>query len=383
MLESKTAPGRLAGAGLGFAGALLGGLLINSVPPLAKLLVAHGRYAASWVGKSDIIYAAEGLNASVAVSRFPNDVLTYHVAGKIQASNVPRDMRLQRMLGHLTTLLTGKPRSVLVIGCGAGITAGAASIDPRLERLTIVEIEPLVPQTASTYFSKYNFDVMKNNKVEVHIDDARHYVLTTRQHFDAITSDPLDPWVKGAASLYTKEFLQSAKDHLNPGGVITLYMQLFETTEDAVKSSVATFFDVFPNGVIWGNTYNGKGHDMVLLGSAEPLRIDLDEMTQRLRLQEFAPVAASLREVGMDSPVDLFATYAGRKTDLTDWLKDAAINSDRNLRMQYLAGMGLNLDEADAIYSGMLAYRRFPKDLFFSAEGRVEALSQALARPDR
>ena len=76
----------------------------------------------------------------MAVSSFPNGVRTFHVAGKIQASNVPRDMRLQRMLGHLTSLTAANPRSVLVIGCGAGITAGAVSIDPRVEHVTIVEI---------------------------------------------------------------------------------------------------------------------------------------------------------------------------------------------------------------------------------------------------
>ncbi len=126
---------------------LLAGFLFLTVPPIAKLLIAYGRYAATWVGKGDIVYAAEGMNSSVAVSSFPNGVLTFHVAGKIQASNVPRDMRLQRMLGHLTTLTTASPRSVLVIGCGAGITSGAVSIDPRVERETIVEIEPLVPRS--------------------------------------------------------------------------------------------------------------------------------------------------------------------------------------------------------------------------------------------
>ena len=211
----------------------------------------------------------EGLNSSVAVSSFPNGVLTFHVAGKIQASNVPRDMRLQRMLGHLTTLTAANPRSVLVIGCGAGITAGAVSIDPRVERETIVEIEPLVPQAASKYFSEPNFDVLHNPKVQLHIDDGRHYLLTTKEKFDGITIDPLDPWVKGAANLYTKEFYEAMKQHLNPGGTVTMYVQLFETNLDAVKSSVATFFEVFPNGTIWGNPYQGQGHDMVMLGPAK------------------------------------------------------------------------------------------------------------------
>lgn len=373
-------PGR---ALLGGAAALLAGLLIFSVPPISELLIAHGRFAATWVGKSDIIYSAEGLNASVAVSDFQNGVRTFHVAGKIQASNVARDMRLQRMLGHLTTLIAANPRSVLVIGCGAGVTAGAVSIDPRVERETIVEIEPLVPEAASKYFGKENFDVVRNPKVRIHIDDGRHFLLTTKERFDAITADPLDPWVKGAANLYTMEFFEVAKQRLNPGGVITMYVQLFETNAEAVKSLVATFFEVFPDGTMWGNTVEGKGHDMVLLGQAGPMRIDLDEIDRRLSSPDYARVAQSLADVDLSSSVALFATYAGRKSDLTEWLKDASINRDRNLRMQYLAGFGLNLDESAAIYADMIADRRFPEDLFTSAEGRVDFLRARLESGDR
>jgi len=360
---------------------LLAGFLCFTVPTVSKVLIAYGRYAATWVGKGDIVYAAEGMNSSVAVASFPNGVLTFHVAGKIQASNVPRDMRLQRMLGHLTTLTAANPRSVLVIGCGAGITAGAVSIDPKVERETIVEIEPLVPRAASAYFSEPNFNDLHNPKVQVRIDDGRHYLLTTRESFDGITVDPLDPWVKGAANLYTKEMLAAMKQHLNRGGVVTMYIQLFETDLEAVKSSVATFFDVFPNGTIWGNPYQGQGHDMVLLGQVEPLRIDLDSMEQRIGYRGGGKMAQSLAEIGMNSPVDLFATYAGQRSDLTEWLRNVPLNRDRNLRMQYLAGLGLNLDDAAAIYAGLLAYRRFPEDLFVSAGGRVDSLREAIRRP--
>jgi spermidine synthase len=164
--------------------------------------------------------------------------------------------------------------------------------------------------------------------------------------------------------------------------VVTMYVQLFETNRDAVKSAVATFFEVFPNATIWGNPYQGQGHDMVLLGQVEPLRIDLDEMEQRFGYRDDASkIPGSLAEVGMNSPIDLFATFAGRKTDLDGWLKDAAINRDRNLRMQYLAGIGLNLDESASIYADMLAYKRFPEDLFGSAEGRVDSLRRTMQRP--
>src|SRR2546425_2453551 len=48
----------------------------------------------------------------------------------------------------------------------------------------------------------------------------------------------------------------------------------------------------------------------------------------------FRSVVKSLREIGFGSVVDLFSTYAGRAADLKPWLKDAAINRDRNLRSE-------------------------------------------------
>src|SRR4029079_15238936 len=115
-----------------------------------------------------------------------------------------------------------------------------------------------------------NFHVVDNPKVHVRIDDARQYLLTTNERFDAITSDPLDPWVKGAAMLYTREFFELAKKRLNPGGAVTLFVQLYESNTEAVKSEIATFMEAFPNGVVWGNTNQGKGYDLVLMGQVEP-----------------------------------------------------------------------------------------------------------------
>jgi spermidine synthase len=358
----------------------LAGWLTRTVSPLPGLLAAYGRYAATWVGQSEIIYTGEGLNSSVAVSRLGGGVLNYHNAGKVQASSEPQDMRLQRMLGHLTTLLPPDPKRIVVIGCGAGVTAGAVSIEPRLARETIVEIEPLVPEVVSRYFSEHNFAVVTNPKVEVVIDDGRHYLFTTNEKFDAVTSDPLDPWVKGAATLYTKEFFEVVKSRLNPGGVVTLFVQLYESNPAAVKSEVATFFEVFPNGAIFGNTHQGKGYDMVLVGQAEPMKINVDEIEERLRRPEYAQVAYSLSEIGINSAVELFANFAGTPRDLRPWLQDAQINRDRNLRLQYLAGMGLNLYESDVIYADMTQNVRYPEDIFVGSPATLEALREATLR---
>jgi spermidine synthase len=252
------------------------------------------------------------------------------------------------------------------------------SVDPRVEKLTIVEIEPLVPRTVSTFFSAYNFDVVRNPKTHVYIDDARHFVQTSREKYDAITSDPLDPWVKGAAMLYSKEFFESARQHLNPGGAITLFVQLYWSNEEAVKSELATFFEAFPNGIVWGNTYDGGGYDLVLLGQVDPAPINIDEMEERLHRPEFATIAQSLASIGFRSAMDLLATYAGQGRDMAPWLRDAAINRDRNLRLQYLAGMGVNASQSQAIYSAMLAYRRPPENVFAGSDASKAYLWEAI-----
>ena len=354
--------------------ALIAGLLARTVPPLPGILVAYGRYAATWVGQNEILYVGEGVTASVAVSRTPSGVLNYHNAGKVQASSEPQDMRLQRMLGHITTLVPKTPTKVLVIGCGAGVTAGAVSIDPMVKDQTIAEIEPLVPRVVSTHFAEHNFNVVANPKVKVHLDDARHYLLTTNEKFDAITSDPLDPWVKGAATLYTREFFQVVKSHLNPGGVVTLFVQLYESTDSAVKSEIATFLEAFPNGAVFANTVNGQGYDLVLFGQVEAGKINVDTVQARLDDPANAAVAQSLREIGIFSAIDLFGTYAGRQSDMKNWLSDAIINTDRNLKLQYLAGLGLNLYQSDAIYKAMIREVKYPDELFEGSDETLKAL---------
>jgi len=354
--------------------------LVRTVPTIPGILVAYGRYAATWLGQEgDIFYVGEGLSSSVAVSRISSGVLNYHNAGKVQASSQPQDMRLQRMLGHFTTLTPNEPKRVLVIGCGAGVTAGAVSIDQHVADLVIAEIEPLVPKVVSEHFGEHNFHVVKNPKTHVVIDDARHFLLTTHEKFDAITSDPLDPWVKGAATLYTKEFFELAKSKLNPGGTVTLFVQLYESSPEAVKSEVATFFEVFPNGIIWGNTHQGRGYDTVMMGTVEAPHFNVDEWEAKLNRPEYAAVKKSLGEVGIYSALDLFANYAGRASDLKGYTGDAQINHDRDLRLQYLAGLGLNLYQSDAIYRDILRYKQFPEGLFSGSEATMTQLRNAIA----
>jgi spermidine synthase len=335
-------------------------------------LAAYGRLlqtGSSW----QILYVGEGLNSSLAVSRFGN-TRQFSVSGRPEASTEPHDMRLQRMLGDIPILLQPKPRSVLVVGFGAGVTAGTFVESPDVQRIVICEIEPLIPPVTSQYFNNENYDVLHDPRTEVVYEDARNYILTTPEKFDIITSDPIHPWVKGSATLYTKEYFGLVKEHLNPGGIVTQWVPLYETDLDTVKIEIATFFEVFPNGTIWANEGNGGGYDIVLMGQDSPTRIQVDELQQRLDRPEYLGVAKSLRDVGFHSAVELLATYAGQGPDLKPWLKGAEINRDGNLRLQYVGGLAVNANLQELIYDEMLQYRRFPLNVFTGSDQSVQAI---------
>jgi spermidine synthase len=318
------------------------------------------------------------MNSSIAITQWNDGAVQFHVSGKVEASTEPYDMRLQRMLGHMPALFASKPKSVLVVGFGAGVTAGSFVLYPEIQRIVICEMEPLIPPTATQYFAKENYSVMHDPRVQIVYDDARHFVLTTNEKFDIITSDPIHPWVKGSATLYSKEYFELVKQHLNPGGIVTQWVPLYESDDPTVKSEVATFFNVFPNGSVWGNDNNGAGYDTVLLGQVEPLKIDADAIERRMENPADAPIAKSLHDVGFGSVVDLLATYAGQRGDLLPWLEGAEINRDGNLRLQYMAGLALNTSMEGAIYNEILSYRRYPRNMIVASPPIEQALRAVL-----
>jgi spermidine synthase len=311
------------------------------------------------------------------------------------------------MLGHIPALVHKKPESVLVVACGAGITAGTFVLHPDVKRVVICDIEPLVPTTVTPMFGRENYHVVdgiarenphtvNGKQVEVVYDDGRHFLRTTREKFDIITSDPIDPWVKGCAALNTVEYYRMCRDHLNPGGNVCLWIPLYESNLDTTKSLIATFFQVFPHGILWSNDRQGTGYDAVLFAQVEPTVIDVDAMQRRLDRPDHQLVKQSLRDVGFLEPrtgfdgtvveaevIDLLATYSGQAPFLKEWSRGAQINTDRNLRLQYLAGMWLNAYMGERILSSILAHYRFPDQTFVGSPEGLHALRQALDRAGR
>ncbi|MBW2541165.1 MAG: fused MFS/spermidine synthase [Deltaproteobacteria bacterium] len=348
-------------------------LMIQLVPPVSGRVIAVGRRAYdSAIVLESILFAGEGRTSSVAVVDYPStNSRSIHVGGKVMASTVAEDMRLQRMMGHLPVLMHPNPKTALVIGFGAGVTAGSLVVHPEIERIVICDFEPLMPEIGGRYFAKENYNVIDDPRVEVVVDDARHYIATTREKFDIITSDPLDPWMDGAAVLYTVEFYEYARERLNPGGIVAQWLPLYETDGPSMKSELASFLEVFPDGTVWSSHIprNG-GNDLVMMGSDGPMQVEVDRMASRIR--QNPRLAQSLEDVDLGYLITLLATYFGRGSELADWLADAQINRERSLRLQYLAGFSLDVYEEREIYRAMAAHRRYPADILV-ASPEIEA----------
>ena len=82
-------------------------------------------------------------------------------------------------------------------------------------------------------------------------------------------------------------------------------------------------------------------------------------------------------DVGFYSVSQLMATFAAKRPEIDPWLADAQINRDRNLRLQYLAGLGMNLYEADEIYRDMARFRTYPQGLFTGTPEQFRQLDYA------
>jgi spermidine synthase len=356
-------------------------LIAWGVPATPWKLIGFGRTLPTATGNWEPLYAADGMNSSIAYSKWDGGITYFHVSGKVEASAEPQDMRLQRLLGHLPALLHKDPKSVLVVGCGAGVTAGSFVVHPETEHITICEIEPRIPPASARFFAEENHNVMRDPRTRIVYDDARHFVLTSREKYDIITSDPIHPWVKGIAPLYSTEYFELCKQHLNPGGFVTQWVPLYESNLETVQSELATFFEAFPHGSVWGNlNVDGSGYDTVLLGQKEDLRIDLDAIDAKFRDAAHQRVAQSMYQVGYYSAEDLLGTWVANASDLRNWLGTAQINRDRNLRLQYLAGLGLNQYIATEIFQGIVRHGGPAEEIFTGSPERMRSLEAAIHR---
>nr|BDT34313.1 fused MFS/spermidine synthase [Myxococcus sp. MH1] len=230
----------------------------------------------AWVRSKSrgIVWEKDGVESSVALNS--DNGLSFIVNGKSDG-NAIGDAPTQVMSGLLGALLHQEARNSLVIGLGTGSTAGWLGAVPGMERVDVVEIEPAILDVARRC-EAVNQKVMDNPKVHTFIADAREVLLTTRQRYDIIFSEPSNPYRAGISSLFTRDFYQAVKERLAEGGIFVQWLQAYEVDALTVQSAYATLSSEFEAVETW-QVHSG---DLLLVATRKPLVHDVDRMRTRI-----------------------------------------------------------------------------------------------------
>jgi spermidine synthase len=165
---------------------------------------------------------------------------------RMDASTDAAAVQIQRDQARLPLLLHPAPRSILFLGLGTGIAAGGSLPFPDLER-SAVEISPGAVNAARRWFATANGGVMRDLHVDV--DDARHYLMASRQRFDVIVGDLFHPDLAGMSNLLSVEQFGRARAHLAPGGIFVQWLALNQFDSPSLDIVLRAFRQAFPGGV--------------------------------------------------------------------------------------------------------------------------------------
>lgn len=282
------------------------------------------------VHQSELLFVEDGLNASIEVIRGGSQ-LSLRTNGKTDGSTLDRTTQL--MLGHLGTAFHPRPKKVLIIGFGTGMTVSAVARYPDVEQIDCIEIEPAVMH-AYPHLAVLNRGVLGDRRVHVILDDARNFLFATQNRYDLIISEPSNPWVAGVATLFTQEFYRQVRARLQPGGMFVQWVQAYTIFPQDLKMIFGTLTPEFPRVSLWA----GGPADYILLAQSEAGLLTLDRLRQSLQVPA---VREDFQQLGIYSPEGLIAYHRLDDADLRALLKDALRNTDDHTRLEYRAPQAL------------------------------------------
>jgi len=292
------------------------GLLVGSGLPNMMRMYAAKIALSTNMGHSELKLLQEGRAANVTVLDHTDARATYRdmfLNGIEEASTRFYHAQLFKLLGIVPVLTHASdgPHDVLVIAFGAGITSGSVLAVDSVQSLDVVDLNPDI-EKINDLFTAVNGDVFHQPRFHFHNDDGRNYLVTTHKRYDVISSDSTHPRAYDSWILYTKEFYQSVKARLRPGGVFAQWVPVDSSMQgELFRIHLNTFRSVFPNATLW---YVYGSDQAFLLGSPEPWSIDVPRLQQRLnRLPAWFRAA--------DYQIDTVANVAG-----FFWLDPAAMD---------------------------------------------------------
>lgn len=273
---------------------------------------------------SRVIFHADGLASTVTVEEEAG-TRWIKVNGKIDGSS-EGDMPTQVLSGLLPMLVHPAPERVAVIGCGSCVTVGAAlQGDP--DEVTLIELEPEVVR-AARLFGAVNHEPWNDPRLTIVEDDGRNYMMRRGPAFDVIISEPSNPWMTGAASLFTLEFFEIAARRLAPDGLFLQWLQAYELAPERIASVLATFHAVFPEVLVF--SAHPDSNDLLLLGSRSELALPRARLARR-----FDELASEFARAGLRGLDDLLALLLLSSPEVYEVARDATLNTDDNALIEF------------------------------------------------
>ncbi|WP_144240783.1 fused MFS/spermidine synthase [Dyella japonica] len=306
-------------------GVCLGTLAVAVLMPPQKMaqLLAQAR-------GGDITFYQESRGGTVAVlaqGQGNNRFHRLYIQGVSNSGDTLPSQRYMRLQALLPLLIhRGEPRSALVIGFGTGITAGALSQYPGLTTRVCAELLPAVVQAHAQFNGNYGAGA--DPGLEVRLRDGRRELLASGQAYDMITLEPPPPSAAGVVNLYSRDFYQLAAKRLAPGGLLAQWLPLPTQNDEDSRAMVRAFLDAFPHATLWTTEL----HEMLLVGSLDPIELDATQIAQRFNQPS---VARALGEVGVGSPEALLATWVTDRAGLERYAGDTPPVTDDRPSIEY------------------------------------------------
>jgi tetratricopeptide (TPR) repeat protein len=168
------------------------------------------------------------------------------------------------------------------------------------------------------------------------IDDGRNYIATSQRKWPVIISDSTHPKTSDSWVLYTREFYRLVRDHLTDDGVFVQWVSKHSLTTAEFKIIVRTFQAEFPHASLWltqgADDQNQMASYGLLVGTAQPLRIDISRLRDRL---DTPPVGADLEPYGLHTPAGFLDSFVCAEDTLRQWVGVGPINTDDLPYTQY------------------------------------------------